>query len=1065
VDLTSKELWERIHRSGLASQDTCRTWAKELTPPTAKASRDDAMQLATDLIRTAKLTTFQLNSLLEPTPRPLALGPYRIVDTLSDLLGPNWVQATDIHRGTALWCIQWTREDLQRPTFKTWPPSVDLARQHSRIEGPALDRWESVLAEPGYLACFCEAMQGQSLAQSLTQGPLSVESSVRMMRDMVSAIVGLHDQDLIHGAITPESIWKCNDELFRLRRDPIMPPQSPYSASWNSVMTMPEILRHAAAAPEFTLPGTEPSQQTDLYALGVVWAQALLGRIPWPNSDRLDANGWKKTHQQTPIELPANCPEPIARCIRYLVGKNISSRFRDASQLVKAIESLEGARPARFDKELVVAPTTKPEPAVKTEQPSAPTPNVAAPTLAAQPEKTSNVVAAQPEKTSNAKPAEPVKPSEPKKPATPAIPAAKPLTTTSQPAATATPKDAPKPTTPKQPNIPTQQPLQELTQPAKPIEQTAISQARPKAALPKAATTKPPAARTGKKKKKKKPVWLLPSIAIGSIAVFGGLLAILLNGSGSTKVAKKEPQIEYVERDPSTDKSKSSSSNSGDQKSSVTTDPVAEFFAIGGDDGQTLWAPPFAGNALSVELLPPGAEAIVFLSRSSWNGKENLAKVQSWLTESLPSWKAFAGSIPFASDDRIQDVAIALFPSKTPGVPEAVFRFGLKEAETIEALLPTLAGYTPKGIGTDRQMWSDGKLGVVFDNLTKDTKLKTRRLTIGLAHQLDSMADTLGGAVPLRRQLDVLLQNTDSRSDFTLVAAPSFLLGDARELWNSAPLSAIVLRTILNDEVQGVSLSSSFQPKLYSELRLVLSDPKNAGKRSSELRESLEQLPNKLEASFVNSPAPTYWRAIAARFPQMVRSVAKNSRFGIEDGQIVANVYLPSDSLSNLVVGSWMSLQNPMTNIASTIPSNPSTSVVTKTVDQMLDSPMNIAFEQESLEMGLAAIATEFNDSVLKNQSSLRMSINGTAFQKEGITQNQQVRNFAQKGVALRTVLTDLVRRANPVTTVQSPTEKDQKVVWVVLDDPENSGGKKIELTTRTWATDNKVTLPKEFGN
>jgi hypothetical protein len=248
-------------------------------------------------------------------------------------------------------------------------------------------------------------------------------------------------------------------------------------------------------------------------------------------------------------------------------------------------------------------------------------------------------------------------------------------------------------------------------------------------------------------------------------------------------------------------------------------------------------------------------------------------------------------------------------------------------------------------------------------------------------------------------------------------------------------------------------------------LRLVLSDPKNAGKRSSELRESLEQLPNKLEASFVNSPAPTYWRAIAARFPQMVRSVAKNSRFGIEDGQIVANVYLPSDSLSNLLVGSWMSLQNPMSNIASTIPSSPTTSVATKTVDQMLESPMTIAFEQESLEMGLAAIVTEFNDSVLKNQSSLRMSINGTAFQKEGITQNQQVRNFVQKEIPLRTVLTDLVRRANPVTTVQSPTEKDQKVVWIVLDDPENSGGKKIELTTRTWTSDNKVTLPKEFGN
>jgi len=60
-------------------------------------------------------------------------------------------------------------------------------------------------------------------------------------------------------------------------------------------------------------------------------------------------------------------------------------------------------------------------------------------------------------------------------------------------------------------------------------------------------------------------------------------------------------------------------------------------------------------------------------------------------------------------------------------------------------------------------------------------------------------------------------------------------------------------------------------------------------------------------------------------------------------------------------------------------------------------------------------------------------------------------------------VLTDLVRRANPVTTVQSPTEVNQKVVWVVLDDSERPGQKKIELTTRTWAETNKVALPKEF--
>ena len=91
------------------------------------------------------------------------------------------------------------------------------------------------------------------------------------------------------------------------------------------------------------------------------------------------------------------------------------------------------------------------------------------------------------------------------------------------------------------------------------------------------------------------------------------------------------------------------------------------------------------------------------------------------------------------------------------------------------------------------------------------------------------------------------------------------------------------------------------------------------------------------------------------------------------------------------------------------------------------------------------------------------MSINGAAFQKEGITRNQSIRSFKHDGAALRIVLTDLVRRANPVTTVQSPTERNQKVVWLILDDPDRAGQKKIELTTRIWSEANKVSLPKEF--
>ena len=245
---------------------------------------------------------------------------------------------------------------------------------------------------------------------------------------------------------------------------------------------------------------------------------------------------------------------------------------------------------------------------------------------------------------------------------------------------------------------------------------------------------------------------------------------------------------------------------------------------------------------------------------------------------------------------------------------------------------------------------------------------------------------------------------------------------------------------------------------------MIGSETRDAGKFALSLKQKLEKLPDEVESGMLNATIHPYWRALSMRYPQMLRSLNKYGRFGIEDGQVVANLYLPSDAVSNLAVASWMAMKFPVgTN-------NPSMQTTTKpvvkpksrTIDEILDSKINVAFEQESLETALQLIAGEVADSVLSN-APISMAINGSAFQKGGITRNQQIRAFKQDAVPLRTILTDLVRRANPVTTVQSPTELDQKVVWVVLDDAENSIQKKIELTTRFWTDENKVALPSEF--
>jgi len=267
---------------------------------------------------------------------------------------------------------------------------------------------------------------------------------------------------------------------------------------------------------------------------------------------------------------------------------------------------------------------------------------------------------------------------------------------------------------------------------------------------------------------------------------------------------------------------------------------------------------------------------------------------------------------------------------------------------------------------------------------------------------------------------------------------------------------------VIDESMQGILFAMSFEPQMYVEFRMIGSEIRDAGKFAAGLKKQLDGLPETIETGMLNTTIHPYWRVFALRFPQMLRSLNKYGRFGIEDGQVVANAYLPSEAIGNLAVASWMTLKDSGSAQSTAVATKPSVKPASKSMDEILEAKISIAFDQESLETALQSIATEVSESILGG-SKISMAINGGAFKIEGVTQNQQIRNFQKSSVSLRDVLTDLVRRANPVTTVASPTEKNQKVVWVVLDDPTSVTKKKIELTTRVWSDSNSISLPKEF--
>jgi hypothetical protein len=93
----------------------------------------------------------------------------------------------------------------------------------------------------------------------------------------------------------------------------------------------------------------------------------------------------------------------------------------------------------------------------------------------------------------------------------------------------------------------------------------------------------------------------------------------------------------------------------------------------------------------------------------------------------------------------------------------------------------------------------------------------------------------------------------------------------------------------------------------------------------------------------------------------------------------------------------------------------------------------------------------------------LQIKIIGADLEKDGITRNQQVRDFKMDNKSFAEILTAVVMKANPVTTVKTPDEEDQKLIWVVGPDPDNPSKQMILITTRAAAATKKYTLPTAF--
>jgi serine/threonine protein kinase len=596
-------------------------------------------------------------------------------------------------------------------------------------------------------------------------------------------------------------------------------------------------------------------------------------------------------------------------------------------------------------------------------------------------------------------------------------------------------------------------------------------------------------AKLAKKRRRGIPWWMPPTIG----CVFMGVAMTLLLWSGA--LAPSDLGSQSMTGKPT------QQGNAATEQPPDVRDPLLQHFRLV-DQPDVLWAPPSPPNPLELNLLPAGPQWVVAVRPSSLLRQPNMATLLNLARKSNPleEWLNNLFRVTGLAAEEILQLTVALYSpaidmppegseqslaSNTTfsSFPDMVMRveltsdcelsrlkslWGVHQDRTVDhrgvlVLDPQHAVYLPQ-VGNAKTTPEQP----VSTSVSPDFGNRVRLFSIGRPELIQEVADLEGSAGPLDTHMKRLLERSNREYDFCLLAAPRFLFTEGKNMVLSLPPGMQVgLEGILGRTGRAILAQSHSVDRWYWEFQMIGATDSDTARIVENWKNRLSQAGNQAEAWLLEDRPHPYWRGLAVRLPQMLSLWRQYTRFGVEDGIALTNGYLPTEASTNLLAAAWISMQagalQPSADSGSS-PQVPVDSSKAMDVEEFLNRPIRFSFEQEPIEKALALIGEEANDGLPQGQPPVRFELDGTAFEKAGITRNQQIRQFRSDGESVRWALTELAKRGNPTTNVTDLREARQQLVWVVRDAPQQAGQKLLWLTTRSTAVESGWALPAEFS-
>jgi non-specific serine/threonine protein kinase len=213
------------------------------------------------------------------------------------------------------------------------------ARAAASVNHPNVCQIHEIGEDNGTLFIAMELLEGESLADRLRRGPLSVSDSVPIVLGMLAALSALHSRGLVHRDVKPSNVYLTPHGVKLLdfglaRRD------AGAATDVTAALTQPGL---AIGTPRYMAPEQvteeEVDGRADLFATSAILFEMLAGRPAFSGKTVVDVLH-ATMHEQPPALSGSPLVAAIDRVIRRGLAKRADQRFGSADDMAGELREL-----------------------------------------------------------------------------------------------------------------------------------------------------------------------------------------------------------------------------------------------------------------------------------------------------------------------------------------------------------------------------------------------------------------------------------------------------------------------------------------------------------------------------------------------------------------------------------------------------------------------------------------------------------------------------------------------------------------------------------------------------